>query len=180
MFYIDFWGFSNDPLYLGYNSAEQENPVLCIFNFQEPSRTQKDLEFFEDHFSGIRGAGALEPQEGSPEAHPLVAPPMLSGASDLRSPHFSCHRLRFDLKPSIKRVPATISKVCEAEIENTETEAEPGRLEGETPPESSLVASPPSPTSSSTSPWWRGDSPPLDYGFVAVAWSISLSCAMIV
>ena len=36
MFTIDFWGFTNDPLYCGYNSAEQENPVLCIFNFQEP------------------------------------------------------------------------------------------------------------------------------------------------
>ena len=50
MFYIDFGGFTNDPLYLGYNSVEQENPVLCIFNFQWPSRTQKDLGFFEDYF----------------------------------------------------------------------------------------------------------------------------------
>ena len=36
---------------MGYNSAEQENYVLCIFNFQGPSRTQKDLGFFEDYFS---------------------------------------------------------------------------------------------------------------------------------
>jgi hypothetical protein len=33
MFYIDFWGFTNDPLYLGYNSAEKENPILRIFRF---------------------------------------------------------------------------------------------------------------------------------------------------
>jgi hypothetical protein len=31
IFYIEFWGFTNDPLYLGYNSARQENPVLSIF-----------------------------------------------------------------------------------------------------------------------------------------------------
>jgi hypothetical protein len=30
MFYIDLWGFSIDPTYFGYNSAEQENLVLCI------------------------------------------------------------------------------------------------------------------------------------------------------
>lgn len=48
------------------------------------------------------------------------------------------------------------------------------RLEGETPSGSPPEGSPPSPTSSSSSPWPRGSSPPLDYGFVAVAWSISL------
>ena len=48
------------------------------------------------------------------------------------------------------------------------------RLERETLPESSPIASPPSPTSSTPPPWWRGSSPPLDYGFVAVAWSTSL------
>jgi hypothetical protein len=42
----DLWEFSFDPPYFGYNSTEQENPVLCIFMFQEPSRTQIDLRFF--------------------------------------------------------------------------------------------------------------------------------------
>jgi hypothetical protein len=37
MFYNVLWGFSIDPPYFGYNFAEQENPVLCIFKFQEPS-----------------------------------------------------------------------------------------------------------------------------------------------
>jgi hypothetical protein len=36
---------------------------------------------------------------------------------------------------------------------------------GETLPEPSLVAFPTSPTSPKPSPWWRGSSPPLDYGF---------------
>jgi hypothetical protein len=31
IFYNDLWGFS-DPPYYGYNSAEQENPVLHIFD----------------------------------------------------------------------------------------------------------------------------------------------------
>jgi hypothetical protein len=42
----DLWGFSIDPPYFGYNFAEQEDPVLCIFTFQEPSQTQIDLRFF--------------------------------------------------------------------------------------------------------------------------------------
>jgi hypothetical protein len=40
------WGFSIDPPYFGYNSTEEENPVLCIFTFEEPSRTQIDQGFF--------------------------------------------------------------------------------------------------------------------------------------
>jgi hypothetical protein len=46
MFCIDLWGFSIDPPYFDYNSVGQENPVLYILMFQEPSRTQFDLGFF--------------------------------------------------------------------------------------------------------------------------------------
>jgi hypothetical protein len=41
------WGFSIDPPYFGYNFARQENPVLRIFAFQGPSRTQIDLGILE-------------------------------------------------------------------------------------------------------------------------------------
>jgi hypothetical protein len=47
-------------------------------------------------------------------------------------------------------------------------------LEGETPLEPPMEGSPPSPTSSSSTPWPRGSIPPLYYGFVAVSWSIYL------
>jgi hypothetical protein len=47
IFYNILWGFSIDSPYFGYNSAGQENSVLCIFKFQEPSRTQIDLGFLE-------------------------------------------------------------------------------------------------------------------------------------
>jgi hypothetical protein len=50
------------------------------------------------------------------------------------------------------------------------------RLEGKTLPESLPVTSPTSPTSPIPPPWWRGSSPPLYYGFVALACSISLLC----
>jgi hypothetical protein len=46
MVYIDLWGFFIDPPYFSYNSTGQENTVLCILTFQEPSRTQFDLGFF--------------------------------------------------------------------------------------------------------------------------------------
>ena len=49
--YLDVFGdFPKDPLYFGYNSTGQENPVLCIFSFQGPIRTQIDLDFLEDHY----------------------------------------------------------------------------------------------------------------------------------
>ena len=41
MFYIDFWGFTNDPLYFGYNSAGPENPVFHVFDVSGPKRSQK-------------------------------------------------------------------------------------------------------------------------------------------
>jgi hypothetical protein len=45
LFYNYLWGFSIDLPYFGYNSAEQESPVLRIFTFQGPSRTQINLGF---------------------------------------------------------------------------------------------------------------------------------------
>jgi hypothetical protein len=46
MFYINLCGFSFDLPYFGYNSARQENHVLCILMFQEPSGTQINPRFF--------------------------------------------------------------------------------------------------------------------------------------
>ena len=46
----DFGDFTRSPPYFGYNSAGQENPVLCIFSFQGPIQTQIDLDFLEDHY----------------------------------------------------------------------------------------------------------------------------------
>jgi hypothetical protein len=47
MFHNVLWRFSIDLPYFGYNSAGQKNPVLRIFKFQGPSRTQIDLGFLE-------------------------------------------------------------------------------------------------------------------------------------
>jgi hypothetical protein len=54
MFFIDLWGFSIDPPYFGYNSLEQENPVLHILTFQGPSGTQINLGFFGHTYFYIR------------------------------------------------------------------------------------------------------------------------------
>jgi hypothetical protein len=45
MFCIDLWGFSIDPPYFGYNSAEQEISILCILTFHGPSGTQIERGF---------------------------------------------------------------------------------------------------------------------------------------
>jgi hypothetical protein len=39
-------GIFHRPPYFGYNSVEQENPILRIFKFQEPSRTQITWDFW--------------------------------------------------------------------------------------------------------------------------------------
>ena len=132
MFYIDFWGFSNDPLYLGYNSAEQENPVLCIFNFQGPSWTQKDLGFFEKHFFGNTRSWSTWTTWGGQVAWPtpLAALPVWSWPSDLRLPRSSCHHLHFDLKTSINKAPSRSREEAEHKNRNTETEAEPKKIGG--------------------------------------------------
>jgi hypothetical protein len=46
MFYVDLSGFTNDPPYFGYNSAEYEFPILCIFISLGPKQSQIDLDFF--------------------------------------------------------------------------------------------------------------------------------------
>jgi hypothetical protein len=47
MFYIDFWGFTNDSLYFGYNSTKHKFSILCIFIFHGAKRSQLDLDFFQ-------------------------------------------------------------------------------------------------------------------------------------
>ena len=52
--YLDIFGdFPNNPPYFDYNSTGQENPVLCIFSFQETIRTQIDRGFFVDYYFPI-------------------------------------------------------------------------------------------------------------------------------
>jgi hypothetical protein len=68
MFYINLRGFINDPIYLGYNSAEQENPILRIFHFQGPLRRQIELGFWDVNISSREPAGAPGPHEEGSEA----------------------------------------------------------------------------------------------------------------
>ena len=47
----DLGDFPRSPPYFGYNSAGSENPVLCIFTFQGPIRTQIDGSIFSKGIS---------------------------------------------------------------------------------------------------------------------------------
>jgi hypothetical protein len=59
----DLWGFSMYPPYFGYNSTEQETPILCILTFEEPSRTQIDLDFSSVNILSREPSGAQEVNE---------------------------------------------------------------------------------------------------------------------
>jgi hypothetical protein len=71
MFCIDLQGFSIDSLYLVYNSAKQETPILCIFKFQGLSGTQMELGYFwHDYFfrrNNMRRRSTRECQQGPNE-----------------------------------------------------------------------------------------------------------------
>jgi hypothetical protein len=66
IFCIDLLGFSIDPPYFGYNSAEQENPVLHILIFEEPSRTQIDPRFFGRSYFITKSIWYTRSQQGGP------------------------------------------------------------------------------------------------------------------
>ena len=91
-------------------------------------------------------------------------------ASELRCRRSFLHRLGFDLKPPIKIVPDALRKGAPQKDRNHEIETWSCRLEGENSGGALPGWSPPSPTTSPPSPWWRGSSPPLDYGFVEVTY----------
>ena len=100
-------------------------------------------------------------------------------SSSVRScPSWSLTRSLY-LETPIKRSPDAISEEGEKKHWNRGRTSKDwrGKLRRSHP---RLIGSPPSPTSSSPSSWWRGSSTPLDYRFVEVAWSISLSCDIIV
>jgi hypothetical protein len=60
MFYIDFLGFTNDPLHLGYNSTGQENHVLCIFlTFRDLNEVKLSYDFGDVNISSREASGAL-------------------------------------------------------------------------------------------------------------------------
>lgn len=110
MFYIDFWGFTNDPLYFGYNPAGAEIPVFHVFDVSGPKRSQKGLIFGERHFLSTRtNLGTKKQRNGARRAlrgGPTRPPPLgawghLFASSTVRSPRFFRLRTRLDLKPPI-------------------------------------------------------------------------------
>jgi hypothetical protein len=91
-----------------------------------------------------------------------------------------CHRslscwMRLDLKPSIKRVPLRVAKEAPPKHRNTKQKLGRSKIGEENSSGVLPVWSPSPPTTQPSSPWWRGSSPPLDYGFVAVAICISFN-----
>ena len=98
-----------------------------------------------------------------------------SGASWLRCRRSFFPSLRLDLKTTIKIVPDALRKGAPQKHRNHETETWSCRLEGENSGGALPAWSPSSPTTSPPYPWWRGSSPPLDYGFVEVTYVSLLS-----
>ena len=174
--------FNMFPIFYGINPAQAENPIFHILMFQWPKRHPNDLEIYEHQFLEGRRLG----NEGSEQAEargprwvgprgpctwPRGTPTLALGAP---LPSIFPPPTPFWPKNAYKNYPPTFSGRGAAETQNTETETWSCRLEGENSGGALPAWSPSSPTTSPPSPWWRGSSPPLDYGFVEVTY-VSLS-----
>jgi hypothetical protein len=153
--------------------------VLWTFRSSNEARFFLGLLFFQElqnekkkHMRGARGSN--ETRWHGPLARPCH--PSLFGhhASDVvrLRPRLIVLALKVLYKDPLR---CSLEEVVEKD-ETTKQRLNLRRMEGETLPEPSPITSPTSPTSPTLPPWWRGSSPPLEYGFVAVAWSISLLC----
>ena len=152
--------------------------------FQGPKRRPKIMEKYRHQYFGRRKTserrkqanGGQKAKRGCP-MRPLylVAWAHLFWASGLRSRRSFLHRLRLDLKTPIKKDPWRFAKGAPHKHRNTETEIRSCRLEGENSGGALPGWSPPSPTTSPPSPWWRGSSPPPGFGFVVVTYVSLLS-----
>jgi hypothetical protein len=95
MFYNVLWGFFIDPSYFGYNSTEQENPVLRILRFRDLPGLKLTWDFSgfnilpreaprEEEVNGTRPRGQTSTGGAGPwpgratHAHLGLEPPLLS------------------------------------------------------------------------------------------------------
>lgn len=166
--------FHKFPYFSGINPAQAENPIFLFWCFRDPNDVQMTWKFTSISFWKEQNVGAKEANKRRPEgqdrwAHTdrflgRVGPLIWALEAPLLSIFFQ--KLRLDLKPTIKIVPEALQKGAPQKHRNHETENWSCRLEGENSGGALPERSPPSPTSSPPYPWWRGSSPPLDYGFV--------------
>ena len=157
--------------------------------FQGPKRRHKNLEKYRRQYFGKRKTserrkqanGGQKAERGWPTRPGTVAAwgPLI-WASWLRCRRSFVHRLRLDLKTPIKKVPWRFEKGAPHKHRNTKTEIKSCRLEGENSGGALPGWSPSSPSTSPPSPWWRGSSPPLDYGFVEITYVSLLSWASLI
>jgi hypothetical protein len=101
-------------------------------------------------------------------AYPFPSPPLLPCRRSLS------RWMRLDLKPSIKRAPCGSQRGALLKHRNMKQKPGRSKIGGENSSGALPVWSPSPPMTLPSSPWWRGSSLPLDYGFVAVAICISL------
>jgi hypothetical protein len=107
------WVFSIHHPYFCYNPIEQEIPILRIFKFQEPSRTQIDpgfgalIFYHEKHLEHKKSTrDATRPKRDQVAWAPrLAAPPSLVWGSSLRCHPSLCPDAQLDLKTPIYRPP---------------------------------------------------------------------------
>ena len=175
--------FHTFPIYLELTLHCQKTPFSIFWCFRDPNDVQMTWNFAKIIFWKEQSVGAKEVQKWKAEdkkrgptwPDSLAAWSTPSGPLSLRCRRSLSPWLRLDLKTTIKIVPRRLSGGAPQKHRNHETKTWSCRLERKNSDGALPVWSSPSPTTSPPSPWWRGSSPPLDYGFVEVTYVSLLS-----
>jgi hypothetical protein len=161
------------PNFIGLTWENQKTSFSIFLTFRDPNGVPKTLQ--EPVFSqnktlerricnrvAMRAKRAEPTRLDSLVMWGLPIPPLLLWCR--RSSSCWMHP---NLKPSIKRPPCGSQKGAPPKHKNTKQERGRLKIGGEYSGRVLPMWSPSPLTTLPSSPWWRGSSPPLDYGFVA-------------
>jgi hypothetical protein len=139
MFCIDLWGFSIDPSYFGYNSAEQETVFSVFWRFRDLSELKLIEDFYGINILPREASGDQEVKEEGHEAQTSIggvgpwpghATHAQMGLVPLMSPVFISDWSAWPKNAYIKTPPEAFSWGGSEETRNHEIEVVPAKIGG--------------------------------------------------
>ena len=178
--------FHSFPIFLELTLHRKKTLFSIFWCFRDPNDVQMTWKFTSISFWKERSVGAKEANKQRPEGQDRVAHaarflgrvgsslfPLVAPMSSIFSPPAGSW-------PKHSYIKGHLARRAPPKHRNHEIETWSCRLEGENSGGALPAWSPSYPTTSLPSPWWRGNGPPLDYGFVEVTYVSPLSWASLI